>query len=625
MNGRLTGIAQYRGMFGDRVSVNIDGIGVISGGPNAMDTPLSYVSPMITEQLTLERGVPGVASSPEAIGGHVDAKLARGQFGDDEHFGLGGMAGVRYSDNGDTTSAAARFTAANRSHRFSLVGQSDRADDQHQHTPEGTIVPSELSRDRYDLSYAYQDDLTEMQVFAGVLDTNDTGTPALAMDIRYIDSSLYGFNVSRELTPDTSIQARVGYNDVDHVMDNFALRPPPATGMQYRQNRAGGSGTVFALSADHGMGDFVLRGGIDGRFAEHESMITNPNNAMFFIHNFNDIQRDLVGAFVELDHDYGNASWEAGVRYTDVSSDAGEVSFAGLMDMMGMNAGMLADAFNTADRDLSFGNVDAVVKYSRDLSSDLRVHVDVGTKTRAPSYQELYLWLPLQATGGLADGRNYIGNLELESERSNEIAVGLDWSTDRFAISPQAYFKDVSDYIQGVPTSVMPANMLAMMMSGQPALQFDNVDAEIYGLDLGWHFLLSERLRLDGDASYSRGRRTDVSDNLYRLPPLNASLALSYVDSTWSLRGEVIAYDGQDKVSAYNNEQPTSGYSIVNGLFTWNAGRSLRIELQGSNLFDRGYQNHLAGVNRVQNVDIPAGERLWGAERTFSVGAVVMF
>ena len=34
-NGRLSGIAQYRGMFGDRVSVSIDGLGVISGGPNS--------------------------------------------------------------------------------------------------------------------------------------------------------------------------------------------------------------------------------------------------------------------------------------------------------------------------------------------------------------------------------------------------------------------------------------------------------------------------------------------------------------------------------------------------------------------------------------------------------------
>ena len=46
-NGPVTGIAQYRGLYGDRVAVSIDQLGVISGGPNAMDTPLFYASPML--------------------------------------------------------------------------------------------------------------------------------------------------------------------------------------------------------------------------------------------------------------------------------------------------------------------------------------------------------------------------------------------------------------------------------------------------------------------------------------------------------------------------------------------------------------------------------------------------
>ena len=56
-NGVITGIAQYRGMFGDRVAVGMDDLGMISGGPNAMDAPLSYMSPMITEELVVERGI----------------------------------------------------------------------------------------------------------------------------------------------------------------------------------------------------------------------------------------------------------------------------------------------------------------------------------------------------------------------------------------------------------------------------------------------------------------------------------------------------------------------------------------------------------------------------------------
>ncbi len=622
-NGRLSGIAQYRGMFGDRVSVSIDGLGVISGGPNSMDAPLSYVSPMITKQLVHERGIPGVGSSPEAIGGHVDATIARGDFSADEQFGFGGMAGARYANNGDTTSLAGRLTAANRSHRISLVGQSDRGDDLS--TPAGRIVPSRLSRDRVDASYAYQDDSNEFQVFAGLLDTQDTGTPALAMDIRYIDSKLYGASLTRQLSPDLSLHAKAGYNDVDHVMDNFSLRPSPDSPMQYRQNRAGGDGFVFALQSDYTLRDLSLAAGIDGRLASHDSLITNPNNAMFFIHNFNDVERDVVSAFAAVGHESADSDWEIGLRYVDVSTSAGEVSFGGLMDMMGMNAGQLADAFNAADRKRSFGNLETVIKYTRQMTRDLAFNVDIGSKTRAPSYQELYLWLPLQATGGLADGRNYIGNLDLSSERSNEIALGIDWTGKRFSISPQAYFRDVHDYIQGVPATVMPANMLAAMMSGNGALQFDNVDAEIYGLDLGWRYSITERVGIEGSASYTRGRRTDVDDNLYRLPPMNGSVALSFVDSGWSMRAELVAYDRQDHVSAYNDDQPTPGYGVVSAAFSWNASPAIRVDVEASNLLDRGYQDHLAGVNRVRNVDISPGERLWGAERTLSVGAVIRF
>ena len=80
-NGAITGIAQYRGMYGDRVAVTIDNHAVVSGGPKSMDTPLSYVSPMITESIVVERGIASVSSAPESIGGHLATKLARGDFG----------------------------------------------------------------------------------------------------------------------------------------------------------------------------------------------------------------------------------------------------------------------------------------------------------------------------------------------------------------------------------------------------------------------------------------------------------------------------------------------------------------------------------------------------------------
>ena len=622
-NGRLTGIAQYRGMFGDRVPVTIDGLAVVSGGPNAMDAPLSYVSPMITKAIVIERGISSVASAPESIGGHVNAELARGEFRADSGFGVGGMVGARYADNGATRTTAGRFTAGSRSHRVSLIGQLDRGGDVS--TPAGKILPSRVSRDRYDLSYAYRNDHTRIEVFAGELDTTDTGTPALAMDIRYIDSQLFGLSLDHEQSPDLSFHAKLGYNDVDHVMDNFALRTPPEMPARFRQNRALGNGSNAALSLAWQRGDYLVTTGVDGRFATHDSVITNPNNAAFEIQNFTDVSRDLVSAFAVISSADNRASWEAGLRYSHVAADAGEVSAAGMMAMMGMNAGELAARFNAADRSRTFDNVDAVAKFAYQFSPRLRAGFDIGSKTRAPSYQELYLWLPLQATGGLADGRNYIGNLELESERSAEVALSLDWTGERLAVSPQAYYKRVADYIQGVPAELMPANMLASMMSGAGALMFDNVDAEIYGVDLGWQYRLTSTLRLEGNAAYVRGRRTDLDDNLYRLPPANGSVALRYARDALSLRAEVVGYGAQDKVAAYNDEQESAGYGVVNASMAWRLGAAVRLQFQASNIFDRGYQDHLAGVNRVRDVDIPVGERLWGEGRTLTVGAVMSF
>lgn len=622
-NGPITGIAQHRGMFGDRVSVALDGVGLISGGPNAMDTPLAYSTPMLTDHIIVERGIPGVGVGPETIGGHISTSLARGDFSESSAFGTAGFVGTRYSDNGDASSTAARLSAVNDHHRVSLLAGIDRGD--HLTTPVGDIIPSELSRDRFDLSYGYRNGATELTLFAGLLETTDAGTPALAMDIRSIDTALYGLRYQARPGDKFSLQARLSYNDVEHWMDNFSLRPPPGMAGMYRQNFTTGKGGEYGIA---GTGEFDrgdLTFGVDGRVAAHTSDISNPNNPMFGIANFNDVDRDLVGIFTEWQQSLGEGEIELGARFNRVTASAGDVQATGMMGMMDANAQLLADAFNMADRDIRYDNVDVVVKYQHPIGERSTVLVEAGSKTRAPSYQELFLWLPLQATGGLADGRSYIGNLSLKAERSNEINVGFDTSKGRWQVSPHVFYKDVDNFIQGTPSTNDPANMLAMMMSGQGALAFSNVDARIYGADIAWSLVAGDRVTLDGVVSYARGERKDVDDNLYRLAPLNGSIGANYANARWIMRAELAAYARQDKVSAYNNESETPGYGIVNLQFNWQPLESLRLELQASNILDKTFQNHLSGTNRVNDVDIPAGVRLFGRGRTITAGVHFTF
>jgi iron complex outermembrane receptor protein len=620
-NGLITGIAQYRGMYGDRVSVAIDQLGVVSGGPNAMDTPLSYMSPMITEELVVERGIASVSSAPESIGGYINTKLARGDFSDGD-LGVSGTLGTRYASNGGVNTSAGRLTLANDRHRVSLVAELDDGDDIS--TPAGEIRPSRLNRKRYDLSYAFGGEDNELLLFAGKMDTSDTGTPALPMDIRFINSDLYGLQYSTRLTDMVKLESRFAYSDVEHMMDNFTLRQAPMP-MRFRQNLAHGSGSQFFLAGVFELQQSELRVGIDGIAADHDSVITNPNVAMFQVNNFNDANRDVLGVFTEWDREIGESNLELGLRYKRVETAAGTVGAMGMPEPMGSRVDILADAFNSATRDKSWSSVDAVAKFRYQSSERTEWLFEVGSKTRAPSYQELYLWLPLQATGGLADGRTYIGDLDLKQERSNEIVVGVTSDIGRLSFSPQVYFKKVDNYVQGTPSTNRLANMVSMMMSGAPALQFSNVDAEIWGTDFAWKFDLNDRWFLDGIASYSRGERTDVSDNLYRLAPLNGSIGLTYAADTWSIKPEVVLYAKQDKVSAYNNEQATPSYELLNIAFSWDPIEALRVEARVDNLLDETYQDHLVGINRAMGSDIPVGERLYGSERTLSAGVIFSF
>ena len=621
-NGAITGIAQYRGLFGDRVSVSIDGLGVLSGGPNAMDPPLAYAAPLLLEHLSLERGIASVSSSSESLGGHISADYDRGDFVSGSDVDFTGSVQARYESNGEVAGTAARFVVSNDTHKFALLGETAEADDFDY--PDGQLTPTRFDRTQHDVSYRFRTDTFDLLVHTGELDTGASGTPALPMDIDYIDTQIHGVRLRTE--GERAIWSMAySRSSVDHQMDNFSLRTPPGSPMGYRTNHATADGQRWRLDAEIPVDDGEWRFGIDGAEATHDALIGNPNMPPFAIANFNEARRELLGVFGQWNRLVGRFDIETGVRFNQVDLSAGTVSASippmnAMMQMMGMNAGMLATAFNNSERGREHSNVDAVFKIGRVLDSQRKVYFEVARKTRAPSYQEAFLWLPLEATGGLADGRSYLGNSQLSSEVSHELNIGTDWRGDRAWFSPQVFYKQIDDYIQGVPSTNMTANMVANMMTGMPALEFANTDAELVGLDVAWGVSLGAGLSLQGLLSWVDGERTDVEDSLYRIAPLNGNIALVFDKPAWQARLEVLAFDGQDDVAAYNNEQASAGYGVLNARMQWRGSDALRVYASVENLLDRNYQPHLGSYNRVMAVDVPVGERLFGIGRNFNVG-----
>lgn len=225
------------------------------------------------------------------------------------------------------------------------------------------------------------------------------------------------------------------------------------------------------------------------------------------------------------------------------------------------------------------------------------IELGFGRKTRSASYQERYLWMPLNATASLSDGRSYIGNIDLQSEASYQAELGYSWQTDAFSFMPRAYYRYVKDYIQGEPTQ----NQAALAMDPN-ALEYTNVDAHLYGVDMDAAYRFLEDWKLGMQISYVRGKRTDVSDNLYRIAPLNGKLTFFYDTASWLAGTELIAYDKQTKTAKYNDEVPTAGYVLWNLRVQYRPQykyvKGLQVGFGIENVLDKDYRVHLSGLNR---------------------------
>ncbi|WIO73540.1 TonB-dependent receptor [Porticoccaceae bacterium LTM1] len=615
-SGTITGIAQYRGLSGDRVSISLDGGPVYSGGPNAMDAPLSYAPTSLLSELKVTRGIASVSSAQESIGGHIEAVLDRGDFSTDNHWALSAELTSNYQSASNGTRTAVRTVTANNSHKIAGLFSRDKGNDSE--FPGGQLTDTKYKRNRFDFSYGYRTADSNLLLYAGQNSTKDSGTPALAMDIRHIDTDLAGMSFDTEIN-NVKVLGFLSWSQVDHGMDNFSLRTPPAAA-DYRQTQADAEHLSYGVSAELPLAGSSLTVGADASRKDQSATVTNPNNAAFEVINFNRIDRDINGLFAEWHTEYQSLKWEVGVRHNRTRLDAGTVSANGMMGMMAMNANMLAINFNSSDRSQSFNTTGLVVKADYTLTPEWSLNAGLARKHRAPSYQEMFLWLPMQSTGGLADGRSYIGNLDLRAERGEEVTLGLNWRNKQFYFTPQIFYRRVTDYIQGTPADNVAANMISTMMGGLPALQFNNVNAELYGFDTGYGFYLSDHWHLEGAISYVQGQRRDANDYLYRIAPLNHQLAVSYQDQGWSLRAESILYSAQDKVAIYNDEENTSGYGIINLRARYNLSDNTTLSAGIENLFDKGYQDHLAGYNRVMGSDVAAGERMYGVGRNLHLG-----
>jgi iron complex outermembrane receptor protein len=608
-NGPQTGILQLRGLSGDRVAVRIDGMTITPACPNHMDPPLHYAAPESGDAVELFAGIPPVSAGGDFIGGALSVKSASTVFADESSILTNGNLRATYLGSQDAFQLGTMLGVATRDAGVQYRGSAATADDLRY--PGGSVLASGYDMTRHDLTGAWRTARGHLAVDAGFSATRDTGTPALPMDMVKDDAWRAGLT-QRETFEWGTLENRLYVHEIDHLMDNYTLRPVSGMAME-----SPSSSRDFGWRADATLpfGENKLRAGIDlhrNEFDAEQIAITG----MFAgktRDTFEQNRRSRAGMYLDWEHNHTD-QWTSrvGLRGDVVTSDADEVANT-IMPAPAINADLAS--FNSSDRSFT-GILPAAAAALRFAPDDnTAVELAAAFKSRAPSLVERYLWTPLNASAGQADGRTYLGNLDLDPENSFQLGLGLEKSGDSWRARLTPFYQSVNDYIQGMPIARNDPG-------GRPVLQYQNIDrAELYGAELEAEWRMHPMWNLAGTLSNVRGRNKETGGDLYRIAPLRGMVDLAFRHDAWESRLECMWAGSQSRVSTIQDETSTPGHAIFNLRLARSFQSGIRIEAGVENLLDKRYTDHLGGVNRVSGGDLGTGERIPGAGR-FAYGSV---
>ena len=611
-NGPLTGIAELRGLMGDNVNVQVNGMTLTPACPNHMDPPLHYITPQTLGTLTVYPGIAPVSVGGDHIGGAIVAESAPPQFGTGSGLSMHGRVNASADSSNRGSSLLLGATAAN--DRISLGYTGQWLNGGNLRWPGGTVADTGYHALNHDLSLGLKlpaDGL--LQLDASQHHTRNAGTPALPMDMVDDKADSYSARYTGKLGAGT-VAVKAYHHRIDHLMDNYSLRPVMRGGMAMQ---APATSTDQGAAVDYTLPDGAntWRTGLSWHGNDFQAYsLAASGNPMSKRDNITPATRRHLGAYGEWERAW-TPQWDTrlGLRADQIKTDAAPVTALGMTP----NAMSLADQarFNSAQRAFTDNNWDVVLQTRFKAAEHLTYTAGIARKMQSPSLLQRYLWSPANASAGMADGRTYLGNLALKPQVADTIDLGADWRGSGWRVAPSVYYSRVHDYIQGTPIARKDA-------AGLPVLQYNNVQAELYGFDMNWALAvgLPQGVSLDGVVSYVRGKRTDVADNLYRIAPLRATTNLRYATGPWSANLQWVLAAKQTEVSAYNGEKPTGGWGVLNLHGTWQASSALQLTAGLNNLFDKNYADALSGVNRVSGGDLPVGARLPGAGRSVFFG-----
>ncbi|WP_239985609.1 TonB-dependent receptor domain-containing protein [Marinobacter salexigens] len=567
-----------RGQSQERVDVLLDGIRVEGACPNRMDPPTSRLSSALAPALEVRTNNRTLRWGSIA-GGQVVATTADPQFDGNLTTGQVTAGG---SDNGNGKLLNAAAAVGSEQAWLRLSGGYDEANDYEDGDGNKVRSAYENAEGRADAAWTAENGFF-IKGMVSRQEESDVKYAGSGMDAPQTDTDIYRMEIGSPVAKgEWSLLAWQA--DVDHIMDNFSLRPAgmmkmqtnsetETRGLRFTLDQSPNSSTDWAIGADVEANDW------DATLFNVTSPTPMPVSLMW-----PGVERERAGLFAEgFRRIARNIKVGAGLRFDRVEMDATKAGNAG---SMGVTPTMLyQDAYGTTDVKTEDNNISAFASSEWRLPQNQALALTVSRSVRSPSVTERYL-----ARNTMSD--SWIGNPGLKTEKHHKLELALNGSKNQWSWKPVVWVDQVDDFVLRYKETP------AQCVKPKGCTRYKNIDARLLGVEamIGW---TNGTWSSTSTLASVRGENRDDDKALPQIPPIQFVQTLGWQSMGHSVKAQWQLARRQDRIDPQSGlDAGTSpGYGVFNLSGSHPLMEFLTFNWALDNLFDNTWAPHVSRAN----------------------------
>ncbi len=593
-----------RGQSEGRVNVVSGETYTFGGCPNRMDPPTAYLNLGAQDEITVVRGYQSVLNGFGGTGGSIIVEQEPPEFGEDlshEGFLSGG-----YDSNSDTQHAGARFTAGTAEGYAKAYASYKNAENYED--GDGDQVRSAFEERSGGVMLGYTPEGTHLYAGIDFHRIDDALFPGSGMDSPLSEGKTFKAGLEHEVGGEIINSWELsGYASlVDHVMDNYSLRPQTAALPLLVDSDSDTYG--LKLESDLNFGVQPVEGLIEWRRNNRNAdRFRNDTGALQSL-LWPDITIDEIGLALETTYDLGMTSRViAGGRYDYVHADYGRANEAAPAGGGLSPNNIYTQFYGTTASAETEHNLGGLLRLEHDMAPDTMLYAGLSRAVRTADATERGL-ANYMGTGGAA---SWVGNPDIKPEKHHQLDAGVEWQTSRGQFGSSVYANLVQDYILRDSARTQSG----ILVNFPNADVYRNVDAFLTGFELHGQWQLAPDWTVTGDATYTFGEDIDAGQALPQIPPLQGKIgltwqALDYLElgttMHWAMKQSRV--DTNPLTGTGRDVGKTGGYAVfdLEGTLTEIGPASLNFGV--TNIFDKTYASHLNRSNISDPTEIQVNE-----------------